>query len=111
MFAEFGFVLVFVMMTFSSRSSLIQARGGMIQGEIFLVVLGFASTIIGFSMLIWSFKAIAWWVPLCLLTLGAFPAGLFITNRNLGFWKSLEPFLDVAAISGGIYLWYAHNPF
>ena len=110
-FNDFGFVLIWVMMTLSSRSSLIHARGGMIQGQLFLVVLGFISTTIGFSMLIWAFKEVSWLMPIGLFTLGMIPASLFITNKNLIFWRGFEPFLDLAVIAGGSYLWYYQNPF
>ena len=81
------------------------------QGEIFLVILGFISTLVGMSLLIWSFKALGWTAPLLLMVFSSLIAGVLINNKNLIIWRSLEPFLDCIVIAGGICVWTLNNPF
>jgi len=106
-------VLFYITLFFTmidARVNLIKMRSSMpelYRPSLIKVIISFIATIASWSVVIWGFLNLEWWIPIVTLLGMSFPAGFLVNNQRYGFFVAISFLTDIILIGLSLFIWFS----
>jgi hypothetical protein len=98
--------MFFVMI--DARVNLIKIRSNIpeLNSNLFKVIISFVSTIASWSVVVWGFLNLEWWIPIVTLLGMSFPAAFLVNNQRYAFFYAISLIIDIILIGLSTFIWF-----
>ena len=102
----FYITMFFVMI--DARVNLIKIRSNIpeLNSNLFKVIISFVSTIASWSVVVWGFLNLEWWIPIVTLIGMSFPAAFLVNNQRYAFFYAISLIIDIILIGLSTFIWF-----
>ena len=106
------FVLAMLAQVTSGRTQLLAMRGHIVdRSGLIATLLGIASGLSFFAVIIWGFASLHWYVALPTVIVMCFSAAFIVHLRSFAFWYQMRALVDLVTVVLTIVLWVIYWPF
>ena len=104
----FYITIFFVMI--DARVNLIKMRSSMpelYRPGLLKVIVSFIGAIASWSVVVWGFLNLEWWIPIVTLLGMSFPAGFLVNAQRYSFFVAISLVTDIIIIGLSAFIWFS----